>query len=809
MNARKLGTAEPARTAARAGGRLQRKCRCGTHTGGSRCPQCAPVGPLQPRLWIGASNDPLESEADRLATQVLATPSTLPVQATTAATPSLAAATMSDSVNRVLADAGHPMPTRLRQDMEGRFGHDFSQVRLHTDPVAQRSAQDMHAAAYAVGPHLAFGSGRYAPQTREGRWLLAHELAHVIQQAPATTLTLRRVPDAGVDAPSDAGVDAPSDAGPAPAAPATGTAGAQPAPAAPTRAPGNEDEAREDTALVYPTDDAVSAAIAQLPEVVRKELGTDVGYQRKFLYRTALYLGPHPLPLEHFKRIGQFTFADRTRLYLHEDAISHLNDVQSVIGADNMPSSGTGFALRDLIRRTAVPPPGLMVHAMGYAIDFRAVLNPHIKDRRLVAVQALYAPDPVAYRIATGKWATRRGTIKKMGRGELGEDAPERKDFIERFRKEAVKDLLGNFVITHQIPASGLATLKALRGEYKQWQARQQAFRKDVAAAKKKLKRGQSLNVSPLEAIGIMLDPNDPRAPLLKEGASLLQTRQSIIERTRNVLGDLVGKTDAQIKAMKAIPHVAESDKDYAAALKAIDGRRLAAHKALASIERALARSVADARRHAKAAERLKARIKTEKSATRRTALEARKQRETDAQSDALRDVVAGEVKRAFAARAEATVSSELQEARGVKGKRRWLDQLEMLEQGLSVEHFDARLVFGIGDRHAEADEAVRDPSLIQLFSKGFFNIDPPPPSPPPGASAAPTKKAARPARGRHGFDLAFMEEMAKHGFDQGSEWEPGGIDSMHFEYAEGVDKLHAPAPTTGGTPKPARQVPP
>lgn len=70
--------------------------------------------------------------------------------------------------------------------MERRFGHDFGAVRVHTDSRASAAARALGARAFAVGPHLAFAAGRYAPQAAEGARLLAHELAHVVQgrQAP-------------------------------------------------------------------------------------------------------------------------------------------------------------------------------------------------------------------------------------------------------------------------------------------------------------------------------------------------------------------------------------------------------------------------------------------------------------------------------------------------------------------------------------------------------------------------------------------------------------------------------------------------
>jgi len=77
--------------------------------------------------------------------------------------------------------------------MESRFQHDFSRVRVHTDAPAAQSAAAVQAAAYTVGHDVVFGMGRYAPGRPEGRRLVAHELAHVLQQEgmPSATGTLR------------------------------------------------------------------------------------------------------------------------------------------------------------------------------------------------------------------------------------------------------------------------------------------------------------------------------------------------------------------------------------------------------------------------------------------------------------------------------------------------------------------------------------------------------------------------------------------------------------------------------------------
>jgi hypothetical protein len=77
---------------------------------------------------------------------------------------------------------GRPLEAKLQKDMESRFRHDFSEVRVHTDAIAAESARSVSARAYTIGRDVVFGKNEYAPASREGRELLAHELAHTIQQ---------------------------------------------------------------------------------------------------------------------------------------------------------------------------------------------------------------------------------------------------------------------------------------------------------------------------------------------------------------------------------------------------------------------------------------------------------------------------------------------------------------------------------------------------------------------------------------------------------------------------------------------------
>ncbi len=89
-------------------------------------------------------------------------------------------------VHEVLRSPGRSLDASTRERMEQRFGHDFSQVRVHADSKAAQSARAVNALAYTVGNDIVFGANRYAPQAPAGQRLLAHELTHVTQQQGST-----------------------------------------------------------------------------------------------------------------------------------------------------------------------------------------------------------------------------------------------------------------------------------------------------------------------------------------------------------------------------------------------------------------------------------------------------------------------------------------------------------------------------------------------------------------------------------------------------------------------------------------------
>jgi outer membrane protein OmpA-like peptidoglycan-associated protein len=173
----------------------------------ARSPIAAPppaVG-IQPKLTIGPVDDPLEHEADRVADQLMRMPDPglsitgAPPQISRkcaaceeedkktllmkpAGTPGAVAGEAPQIVHDVIRSPGYPLDVATRAFFESRFGRDFSGVRVHTGTRAAESAAAVNALAYTVGQDVVFADGRYAPTGTETRRLLAHELAHVLQQ---------------------------------------------------------------------------------------------------------------------------------------------------------------------------------------------------------------------------------------------------------------------------------------------------------------------------------------------------------------------------------------------------------------------------------------------------------------------------------------------------------------------------------------------------------------------------------------------------------------------------------------------------
>jgi hypothetical protein len=106
--------------------------------------------------------------------------------------PQSATPLMQNQING-LRGSGQSLPDSVKSYFEPRFGQDFGSVRLHTDSRAAQLAQSLNARAFTVGRDLVFGAGQYAPQTLEGRKLIAHELTHVLQQSHDRSIIRRKI----------------------------------------------------------------------------------------------------------------------------------------------------------------------------------------------------------------------------------------------------------------------------------------------------------------------------------------------------------------------------------------------------------------------------------------------------------------------------------------------------------------------------------------------------------------------------------------------------------------------------------------
>ncbi len=190
-----------------------------THASGW-IPVILPIaGAIQMKPAINKPGDEYEQDADRVAAEVMRTPETRlqracvcggecprcrqgrsgpnPERLQTRQAEAGVSGEMAGVpfIDEVLLAPGEPLDPIARSFFEPRFGHGFAEVRIHTSEHAGASARALGARAYTVGRDVVFAPGEFAPHTDDGRRLLAHELAHVIQQTAGGTTGIARVPD--------------------------------------------------------------------------------------------------------------------------------------------------------------------------------------------------------------------------------------------------------------------------------------------------------------------------------------------------------------------------------------------------------------------------------------------------------------------------------------------------------------------------------------------------------------------------------------------------------------------------------------
>jgi hypothetical protein len=160
---------------------------------------------IQPKLTVNNPNDIYEQEADKVADQVMQIRNfsvqrePIPIsslqrecahcevedrdmQRKTDDDGETVAGSELESYVSGLSGGGKTLPEEVRSFYEPRFGHDFSKVRVHSDISAEKAARAVNARAFTVGANIVFGAGEYVPESSRGRYLLSHELTHVVQQ---------------------------------------------------------------------------------------------------------------------------------------------------------------------------------------------------------------------------------------------------------------------------------------------------------------------------------------------------------------------------------------------------------------------------------------------------------------------------------------------------------------------------------------------------------------------------------------------------------------------------------------------------
>ena len=161
----------------------------------ARVPSLAPPAST-PRLTIGRPDDAFEAEADRVADLAVAGGATVAGKRSLAAAPAnlvqaksapgetpVAGSDLPRQIARASSEA-QPLPAPQRQDYGQRLGHDFSAMRIHAGPLSAAAAASVGAQAFTHGRNVYFGAGYHRPDTPSGQHLMAHELAHTLQQRP-------------------------------------------------------------------------------------------------------------------------------------------------------------------------------------------------------------------------------------------------------------------------------------------------------------------------------------------------------------------------------------------------------------------------------------------------------------------------------------------------------------------------------------------------------------------------------------------------------------------------------------------------
>jgi len=507
-----------------------------------------------------------------------------------------------------------------------------------------------------------------------------------------------------------------------------------------------------------------------------------------------VYVGDDDAIQKHFQAIQYYEIPSKNQLPLHPRAGTRLKAVYDKLGSA-MPSTTVGFGLRNRYHPEAKQQP--MGHVLGYAIDYHARENPHVTDPRLWRTLEMETGGKSSFKGRYSDYGKRRGVLDRMGKN-TATDA-ERQDYLDNFAEQfqEVSDASKNFG-----EGLGKAARERIVQTYQFFKASRQleSLKKKLQVAEDKLKanpKSKKLQ-GQRDKLAAQKEQLEKRigelAPARKDiEADLPKLFEPWLKEVAAKKQKLAADHDAKLQ-----PLLAPDDQGYDVAniqstLDQPVGKKT-------QLDIAQKQAADDAKVKGKAFKTLSGSVKKAKdqqaSLERQIEKENKKKQPSQTQIgkwqgqlDKIKTDLPTQEKslqEALTARDQADHHLKLLSnlnSPSLKGLRQdWANYL-WLERTLTLTTNPAKSADDQAQERSEKFEFIfgngedthSNPSLGQVMDQGFFN---------------PESTDDQGKVHQHGFTLEFMQLMAQNGFDQGVNWSPGSVDSMHFELIEGMNTL-------------------
>lgn len=464
-------------------------------------------------------------------------------------------------------------------------------------------------------------------------------------------------------------------------------------------------------------------------DLLKSQIGDSLRNRADFLIGMTPYLGSFDDVLFHFHNIRTANVPGT--VHLHEDAAARIEQVAAALANMRLPMPATTVALglRGRYRPHTRNSKGLMAHPMGYAIDYRAISNPMITDRRLVALLSLESGGPINFQFTDERGRSlnrrrRRELIQQIGSqltaGRLEEETREKaRRFMEQFESEYERVSEASRQFRESI-SEDIQNARDLWQTQKQLESQLDRLNNQLRRVRQRRRRGWQ----------------EREADLLEQQAELQEQLNRVNETLEGVKEDLSGLFEPWLNQLEEkMRDIEQEVSDIEVVLPTGDeGQETLTGPELLDYSQQELRAVIN-------------RVNRLRRGGRRR------------QGEGL--PTPPDLNREF------------------MPKWTWYNQyLKPLDEALRS---DPDFVF-------EGQSSVRNPSVMQLLGRGFFTPDEDAELLAMSPEERPDPESLNPSR--HGFNLRFMQVMALFGFDQGISWNPTSLDPMHFELVEGVESI-------------------